>query len=141
MMLNKDIRWHQRLSNFDKALSRLTEGVELANQRALSPLEEQGLIQAFEYNYELSWNLIKDFYQEQGETNIQGSRDAFRLAFKRNLITEGEIWMAMIKSRMLTSHTYNEETAKDIAGKIKSEYWQVFGQLSKTLNDIKSMEG
>lgn len=140
-MLNKDIRWHQRLSNFDKALSRLTEGVELAKQRALSPLEEQGLIQSFEYNYELSWNLIKDFYEEQGEANIQGSRDAFRLAFKRNLISEGETWMAMIKSRMLTSHTYNEDTAKDIADKIKVEYWPMFSQLSQTLNNIKKVEG
>lgn len=140
-MLNKDIRWHQRLSNFDKALSRLTEGVELAKQRELSPLEEQGLIQAFEYNFELSWNLIKDFYEEQGEANIQGSRDAFRLAFKRNLISEGETWMAMIKSRMLTSHTYNEDTAKDIADKIKVEYWPMFSQLSQTLNNIKKVEG
>lgn len=140
-MLNKDIRWHQRLSNFDKALLRLTEGVELAQQRALSPLEEQGLIQAFEYNYELSWNLIKDFYEEQGEVNIQGSRDAFRLAFKRNLITEGETWMAMIKSRMLTSHTYNEATAKDIADKIKAEYWPMFSQLNQVLNNIKMVEG
>lgn len=139
-MLNKDIRWHQRLNNFDKALSRLTEGVELAKQRKLSSLEEQGLIQSFEYNYELSWNLIKDFYEEQGETTIQGSRDAFRLAFKRNLISDGETWMAMIKSRMLTSHTYNEETAIEISYKIKNEYYSVFNELSKTLNKIKSTE-
>jgi len=83
MVDNKDIRWYQRVNNFDLALKELTEAVELSQQRALSKLEEQGLIQAFEYNYELAWNCLKDFYEYQGEEGIQGSRDAIRLAFAR----------------------------------------------------------
>jgi len=134
MTKKQDIRWHQRLKNFDKALARLSEAVELSSQRALTRLEEQGLIQAFEFTYELSWNLIKDFYEQQGETDIQGSRDAFRLAFKRGLISQGETWMAMIRSRMLTSYTYNEETAKDIASKTIKEHYPEFCLLSQVLN-------
>ena len=82
----EDIRWHQRLSNFTLALNELTDAVNLQKSRPLTKLEEQGLIQAFEYNYELAWNTIKDFYEAQAETGIQGSRDAIRLAFKRGLI-------------------------------------------------------
>lgn len=74
--MNSDIRWHQRLQNFKAAFTEFQEAIELNEQRPLSKLEEQGLIQAFENTYELSWNTIKDFYKAQGETDIQGSRDA-----------------------------------------------------------------
>lgn len=96
-------------------------------------MEEQGLIQAFEYTYELSWNLIKDFYFYQGETEIQGSRDAFRLAFRlafsRGLIMVGELWMEMIQSRSLSSHTYSEEITKKVAGRVRGDYFRLFSNL------------
>lgn len=122
MTQTEDVRWHQRLQNYRSAFNELDEAVALSNQRGLSKLEEQGLIQAFEYTYELAWNTIKDFYQNQGEIGIQGSRDAIRLAFERGLIESGEPWMAMIKSRTLTSHTYNRETARLIADQILNNY-------------------
>jgi|ERR1019366_4547470 nucleotidyltransferase substrate binding protein (TIGR01987 family) len=134
-MENKDIRWVQRFNNFSKALSQLEKFVEKRND--LNEMEEQGLIQAFEYNFELAWNLIKDYYEVQGETNIQGSRDAFRLAFKRGLITDGENWMKMIESRTKTSHTYNEETAKEIASAILNIYFDLFKELHLTIAKIK----
>lgn len=83
--MQKDIRWKQRFANFQLVLTELTDAVKITHRRNLSNLEEQGLIQSFEYNDELAWNCIKDFYENQGETNIAGSRDAFRLAFKRGL--------------------------------------------------------
>jgi hypothetical protein len=58
----QDIRWQQRLQNFQAAFNELDEAVALSNTRELSKLEEQGLIQAFEYTYELAWNTVKDFY-------------------------------------------------------------------------------
>jgi nucleotidyltransferase substrate binding protein (TIGR01987 family) len=108
-MPDQDIRWIQRLDHFSKALAQLTRFIEKGE---LNELEKQGLIQSFEYNYELAWNVIKDLFEAQGETNTLGSRDAFRLAFKRNLIEEGEVWMEMIKSRGLSTHTYNQETGE-----------------------------
>ena len=125
----QDVRWIQRFDNYKKALVNLHEAVELSKQKELSKLEKQGIIQAFEIVYELSWNTIKDFYQLQGETSIQGSRDAFKLAFNRNLISNGEIFMKMIKSRQLTSHTYNEETADEIYFDIVNKYYLAFNQL------------
>jgi len=137
MVDNKDIRWYQRVNNFNLALKELTEAVELSQQRALSKLEEQGLIQAFEYNYELAWNCLKDFYEYQGEEGIQGSRDAIRLAFKRGLIIDGDLWMRMVRSRALTSHTYNRETSVKVANDIISHYYPAFVLLNKELNSRK----
>jgi nucleotidyltransferase substrate binding protein (TIGR01987 family) len=131
--MQQDIRWHQRLNNFKSAFNELDEAVALSHERSLSKLEEQGLIQAFEYTYELAWNCIKDFYQAQGEVGIQGSRDALRLAFERGLIQDGTSWMAMIKSRTLTSHTYNRDTARLIATAIVDEYHPLLHSLLLTL--------
>ena len=102
-MSDQDIRWIQRYNHYTQALAQLTKFIEKGE---LNELEKQGLIQAFEYSYELAWNTIKDYFEAQGETDIHGSRDAFRLAFRRGLIEDGKTWMDMIKSRTLTSHTY-----------------------------------
>ncbi len=133
-MENKDIRWHQRFSNFTKALSQLEKFI--AKGDGLNELEEQGLIQAFEYTFELSWTVIKDFYEFQGFTNIQGSRDAFRLAYNRGLIKDGDDWMQMIESRIKSSHTYNEETAQEIVAAILAKYYNLFNSLHQSLKLI-----
>lgn len=127
--MNADIRWIQRLDNFIRALAQLRYGVELLQERKLSILEEQGIIQAFEYNHELAWNLLKDYLSEYGGlVDLIGSRDTTREAFKRGLIEKGELWMSMIKSRNLSSHTYNEDTAKGLLN-IIPEYFVEFENL------------
>ncbi|MBU1754158.1 nucleotidyltransferase substrate binding protein [bacterium] len=136
-MENKDIRWIQRRTNYNKALGQLSKFIERGE---LNELEKQGLIQCFEYNYELAWNTIKDFYESQGETNIQGSRDAIRLAFKRGLIEDGEIWMKMVQDRALTSHTYNEDTAEEIVTGILDSYYQEFIKLQKKLTELEKRQ-
>lgn len=103
-----DIRWVQRLDNFKAAFGQLISAVETARLRPLSDLEKQGVIQTFEFTHELAWNVLKDYFEYQGNTSITGSRDATREAFQKNLIQNGDVWMEMIKSRNLTSHTYNK---------------------------------
>ena len=129
-MSTQDIRWKQRFDNYAKALRQLTKFIEKGE---LNDMEQQGLIQCFEYSYELAWNTIKDLFETQGEMSIIGSRDAFRLAFQRGLIEDGETWMEMIKSRVLTSHTYNEDIARQIACDITEKYYPEFEKLHNTL--------
>ncbi len=124
--MDADIRWKQRLANFKKAFARLDDAVLLSRQRSLSDLERQGLIQAFEFTHELAWNIMKDWFEYQGNTDISGSRDATREAFRMGLIQDGETWMEMIGSRNQSSHTYNIETAAEIAKAIDDRYWQAF---------------
>lgn len=132
--MTQDIRWIQRLDNFQRAMQQLDQAIALTKERDLSTLELQGLIQSFEYNYELAWNLIKDFYVYQGgEVDIQGSRDAFRTAFARGLIEDGDIWMNMIKSRQQTVHTYNQQSAETIADAIVHQYHPALSALCKTM--------
>ncbi len=135
--MENDIRWIQRFANYKKAISQLSKFIEKAD---LNELEDQGLIQCFEYTYELAWNTIKDFYESQGETGIQGSRDAIRLAFKRGLIENGDLWMKMIKSRTLTSHTYNEELVSEISEAIFNDYYQEFIKLLHKFYDLEEKE-
>lgn len=136
--MNDDIRWLQRFSNYQQALGSLTSAVELTQERRLSDLEQQGLIQAFEFTHELAWNCLKDFLQYQGEQNLMGSRDATRKAFSVGLISSGEIWMDMIASRNRTSHTYNQETAKQIADVIVQQYHKQFCLLANKLEQLKT---
>jgi nucleotidyltransferase substrate binding protein (TIGR01987 family) len=136
-MAEKDIRWIQRFNNFTKALGQLSKFIQKGD---LNELEKQGLIQAFEYTYELAWNTIKDYFEDQGETGIHGSRNAFRLAFRRGLIENGQAWMDMIKSRTLTTHTYNEEIAEAIANAVMTIYYTEFILLENTLQKIKNRE-
>ncbi|MGB9499509.1 MAG: nucleotidyltransferase substrate binding protein [Dissulfuribacterales bacterium] len=136
-MTNKDVRWIQRFANYKKALQQLSRFIVKGE---LNEFEVQGLIQCFEYTYELAWNMIKDFYESQGEVNIQGSRDAIRLAFKRGLIDAGEVWMKMIKSRTLSSHTYNEEIAEEISDAICKDYYSEFIELQKKFMSLKKKE-
>ncbi len=139
--MTEDIRWIQRFDNFKRALTQLDNVMALIAQRELSELEEQGVIQAFEYNYELAWNVLKDFYEHQGEQGLQGSRDAIRTAFRRGLIINGDVWMKMIKSRSLTSHTYNEEVTKEILKDIFESYYAEFVTLKETLAEYLDTNG
>jgi nucleotidyltransferase substrate binding protein (TIGR01987 family) len=121
-----DVRWKQRLENFGKALSQLSKFLQKDN---LNELEEQGLIQAFEYTHELAWKTKKDFLVSRGVDNLFGSKDTAREAFKLGLIEHGDVWMDMIKSRNLTSHTYNDVISAQIIKQIKACYHTEFKAL------------
>jgi len=133
-----DIRWIQRLNSYEKALNNLSEAVQLNKDRALSKLEEQGLIKGFELVHEQAWLTLKDYFEFVGDDRIHGSRDAFRLAFKHGLIEHGDVFMKSIKTRQLSIHTYNESTAQKIHSDILNIYFIEFGKLLVTLNALKN---
>lgn len=130
-----DIRWIQRFGNFRKALKQLGAAINLSEERPLSSLEMQGLIQAFEFTFEMAWLTLKDYLQDQGEVSITGSKDTFRLSFKRSLIADGDVWMEMIQSRIKTVHSYDEAEAESISKLIKENYYPLFIELEKRLEN------
>ena len=123
MTNNQDVRWKQRFNNFIKAMRTLSGAVELSRQRKLTELEQQGLIQGFEFTHELAWNVLKDYLENKGITGLIGSRDATRGAFKNGLIEDGDAWMEMIEARNQTSHTYNPAVAEKIVQKILNSFY------------------
>lgn len=139
-MTAQDVRWVQRFNNYSKALAQLGAAVELSRQRPLSRLEEQGLIQAFEFTHELAWNTLKDFLESRGVQNLYGSKDVTRQAFQVGLIDDGQVWMDMITSRNLTSHTYDEATAAHIASAVRNTYFAQFEALRGTLETLRQEE-
>jgi nucleotidyltransferase substrate binding protein (TIGR01987 family) len=140
-MPQQDIRWQQRLANYQRALAQLQAAVDLQAQRPLSELEQQGLIQAFEFTHELAWNVMKDFFVYQGRTDITGSRDATRAAFAVQLVEDGEGWMEMIASRNQSSHTYNRATAQMLVQRIVERYAALFAAFARRMLGLQDDEG
>jgi nucleotidyltransferase substrate binding protein (TIGR01987 family) len=140
MASNPDIRWKQRLQSFGKAFGQLSAAATLAQQRKLSELEQQGLIQAFEFTHELAWNTLKDFLESRGATELYGSRDTTREAFKQGLIADGDAWMAMIHARNRSSHTYNEKTANEVAEAITSSFVKEFAAFQAKFTALAQQE-
>lgn len=133
MMKEHDIRWRQRLEHFEKAYAELDEACQ---KETYSKLERGGLIQAFEFTFELAWKTLQDLLQTRGY-DTRGPRPVIEQAFQDGIIEDGETWMKMLRSRNLTTHTYHEQTAQGIADSIKSHYWPLIGQLIKKLHQEK----
>lgn len=129
----EDIRWKQRFDNYRRALHQLTLAMQLLEQRPLSDLEQQGIIQGFEFTHELAWKVLKNYLEYEGIQGIIGSRGAVREAFKQGLIMNGEAWMDMIEKRNLSSHTYNLDVATDLAASICDSYYPAFLALQELL--------
>ena len=137
MNRDQDIRWQQRFNSYKKALRQLGEAVELRRQRPLTDLEKQGVIQAFEYSYDLGWSTLKDYLAYQGIVDLVGARDTIRQAFRRELIVDGSGWMEMLADRNLTAYTYNESTANEIVRKVCGRYYATLVQLREKMASIE----
>jgi nucleotidyltransferase substrate binding protein (TIGR01987 family) len=140
MAKTPDVRWRQRFQSFRKAFAQLSAAATLATERKLSDLEQQGVIQAFEFTHELAWNVLKDFLEGQGVANVIGSKDATRAAFQNGLLDDGQAWMDMIQARNRSSHTYNEKTASEVAAAILTSFVPQFEKLRATLTALEAKE-
>lgn len=134
-MDRQDIRWEQRFSNFKKALAKLEEVAASREYDSLSDLEKEGLIQRFEYTFELAWKTLQDLLEHKGYQDIAGPNPVLEQALKDGYITGEKQWRNMKKSRELTSHTYNSETADDIAESVVEEYYTLLKQLEQRLEE------
>ena len=93
----------------------------------------------FEFTQELSWNLLKDYLQYQGETEVVGCRGTYRRALKLGIITDGK-WMDTIIDRNLSAHDYNDSKAEEISQRIVSDYYPLFRDLlAKTRGIISNI--
>ncbi|EAX48919.1 nucleotidyltransferase substrate binding protein, HI0074 family [Thermosinus carboxydivorans Nor1] len=123
-------RLSERAKEYQKAVRRLQEALaeDLSNI-----LVYDGVIQRFEFTYELAWKLIKAYLEYEGIADVKSPRAAFKEAFTAGLIDNGEIWLEMIDDRNLTAHTYNEENAKQIYAKVKEKYFPQFATLANKI--------
>lgn len=136
-MEEKDVRWIQRFSNYRKALFQLGKAVNIVSAVSNSSSDQndllaEGLIQRYEYTHELAWKVMKDYEEYQGLTDIMGSRDAIRVALRAGILDDDR-WMDTISDRNLTSHNYDDETAKLIVNNIINVYYPLFVKFEKTM--------
>lgn len=127
-------RWNEKLDDFTRALSRLKEAIEESNLNPNSSTLKDGVIQRFEFTYELCWKLMKYFLEYDGVEDAKSPRSTFRSAFQYGLISDGEAWIDMLKNKNLTSHVYDEEIALDIYEKIKCNYFSMLSEAREILS-------
>jgi nucleotidyltransferase substrate binding protein, HI0074 family len=129
-MENQDVRWKQRFQNYEKVLSHLSAALQLTEP---DMLQMAGIIQFFEMSYELAWNVLKDYLEEQGFTDVKSPRNAIKKAFEIGLIEDGHAWMDLLLDRNLTSHAYDEEKVNEIERLIYQKYFPLLSRLYDTL--------
>jgi nucleotidyltransferase substrate binding protein (TIGR01987 family) len=131
-MSKQDIRWRQRFQNFKKAFEQLRDPVLKVDE--LSDLEKEGMVQRFEYTFELAWKTLKDYLEEQ-QVNAKFPREVIKQSFHYEIIQDGEIWMDMLEKRNLMAHTYEETIFRDSVQKIANEYFKAISQLYNFLQN------
>ena len=132
MSAQPDTRSQQRFSNFKKALKLYDEAATLGKSR----LEEEGMIQRFEYTFELAWKCLQDLLFERGYANVRGPRPVIEQAFQDGLISDGPLWLEMLKSRNETTHLYDEATFDFVSGKTKGPYLQALKDFSSKISAV-----
>ncbi len=130
-MENGDIRWKQRFQNYQKALKYLEQALDIPQPDII---QKAGLIQFFEMSFELAWNVIKDYLEEQGFVEIRSPRNALKTAFETGLIEDGHSWMQLLDDRNMTSHAYDEDTVNMIEKLIHQKYYPLLKKLYDTLS-------
>lgn len=118
MVPSHDVRSKQRFSNFTKALALYEEALGSAH----SKLEQEGLIQRFEYTFELAWKCLQDLLQERGFAEIRGPRPVIEQSFQDGIITDGLVWMAMLKARNEITHLYDEATFLAVSANVRGPF-------------------
>jgi len=128
----EDIRWQQRFLSLKKAFNQFERFIA---EEELNEMEEQGLIKAFEYTYELSWRTLQDLLKEKGYNDILGPKPVIEQSFQDGYIIKGKEWLKMYNSRNLTTHSYDKETADEIVLQIRENYFGLFKELKIKLEE------
>jgi nucleotidyltransferase substrate binding protein (TIGR01987 family) len=133
--MNNPERWKQRFDNFDRAfaaLLRIKERLELDSD---DEAVRMALVQAFEFTYELAWNTMKDYLENEGLDVPAGSKQTIRMAFQAGLIGDTEQWMEAVQKRNMASHTYNKSVLDEGVAFITGTYFPLVEKLHALLKE------
>lgn len=122
-----------KLGNLKKALERLKEAAAQLGENN-SDVIRDGVIQRFEFTYELAWKTTKEYLEDIGIMDKTSPKAVIKEAYAQKIIINEKIWLSMIKDRNTTSHMYLEKMAIDIAERITNCYINEFDKLLEALN-------
>ena len=118
MTNTQNIRWKQRFQNFEKALTvfkdRCSDVKDHPKGSKYYDAFQMALVQAFEILIELSWKVLKDYLENEGYTEVQTGKKAFRQAFQDGIIENGEVWLNALEIRNSTSHIYDVSLLEEL---------------------------
>ena len=130
-MSKLDIRWKQRFQNYNRALFLLSDALKDGSEK-LSLLEKEGTLQRFGFTFELAWKLMKDYLEESGIIiNPITPKQVIKQAFTAKIISDGQVWIDMLLSRNLMSHTYDFIKFETIAKDVEQKYLTSMKRLEK----------
>ena len=133
-----DIRWKQRFENFDRSYVLLRSALENGPE-ALNALEKEGVIQRFEYCFELAWKTVKDYLEASGLVfSTVTPRQVLKDAFAAKILKEGPVWMDMLDHRNLLSHTYDSTQFSIALDAIHRRYLNALAELHEFLHQEAS---
>lgn len=132
--MKTDIRWKQRFDNFDRAFRLLQSGIEERPLDNYSDLEQEGLIQRFEFSFELAWKTIKDFLVASGlQITPVTPETVIKEAYAAEIIDDGQVWIDMMLDRNLLAHTYDQQQFRKALTSVKEVYLPKLEQLHQWL--------
>ncbi len=126
--MNPDLRWKQRFQNFEKSFRVLERRIDEYEGQPEMEAFQMALVQSFEIILELSWKLLKDYLENEG-LKTTTPKSVIRLAFQSEIISDGAAWMDALKQRNMTSHTYDEEIARQVITFVHKIFYPLACQL------------
>src|SRR5262249_9037392 len=139
--LSEKPRWIYRFDNFKRAFALLREAIDIKKDRELTQLEKEGVIQRFEYTWELAWKVLRDYLEHSGvvlETVTPAA--TLRAAFAAKLIEEGEIWMRALDARNKMSHVYNLKVFEAIITEIEIDFLRILEEMHLRMLELAVQE-
>lgn len=126
----KKQRWQQRFENFERAFHLLQNTFKEKALQDFSELEKEGIVQRFEYTFELAWKTLKDYLEHTGIVLEQVTpRQVIKQAFAAKIIEDGTVWINMLDHRNRMSHTYNPKTFEQATQAIAQQYFTALNQI------------
>lgn len=97
-------------------------------------LKRAGVVQVFEFTFELGWKSLKLLLSEKG-VEVVGPRDTLREAFAAGIVKDGQAWLDALDDRNLSTHAYDEETILAIVGRVQTIYMTAMEETAQTLKE------
>jgi nucleotidyltransferase substrate binding protein (TIGR01987 family) len=124
---SKNMHWEQRFQNFNIGFMRLRSALDNRNIKDFPNLEQEGIIQRFEFTFELAWKTMKDYLQDNGVIlSPVTPRDVIKKAFNAGILPDGQLWIDMMLHRNALSHNYDFSKFKIVLEAIIAKYLNAF---------------
>lgn len=133
MMSNEDIRWVLRFENYCDALKILEKYV--SKYEELNDLEQDGIIQRFEFIFELAWKVMQDHLKHTGYTGLRGPRPSITQMGSDGLI-DPFAWEEILEARNELSHIYNEEKSRSYLKRIVYDFVPEFQKFRSKMQGL-----